>query len=100
MVTSMEHLAGVDCAKDPACEHAGLNFADVVTGRLLDRLLKAFPGLKWSRAALGELYAALGNSSADVDADEDSGPQGGLAAGRRTGTLQRLTWVSKPVLSV
>ncbi|BDA51126.1 phosphatidylinositol 4-kinase alpha [Coccomyxa sp. Obi] len=37
------------------------------SGRLLGRLLRTFPGLKWSRSVLGALYASLGTTEEESD---------------------------------
>ncbi len=64
----------------------------------MDRLLYAFPGLKWSPALLAALCASLSKS-----VEEDDGavpvalPEDGRSAAR-SGSLQRLKWVSGSLL--
>ena len=57
----------------------------------MDRLLYTFPGLKWSPALLAVLYNSLSSGAEENDASlEDV-----RSAAARSGSLQRLKWVSR-----
>ena len=64
-------------------------------GRLLDSLLRHFPGLKWCPALLRALYMGLSAKEEEEDAGE---VPPGMAVARRADTLQRLKWVSSTAI--
>jgi hypothetical protein len=79
------------------CKCAVLQVSAVLlcTGRLLDSLLRRFPGLKWCPALLRALYMGLSHGAEEEDAGE---VPPGMAAARRADTQQRLKWVSSSAI--